>query len=133
MIWALPAIPSGFWLKSIDGDELIFAVEDDREVLEQVLARAVAVWVFTTPRSASSRVISWNLSSPSSVNCSSTIGCPDWSKSWRVPLELEVAPGHLGNGIGVVGRTVGEHVVVRPASGSTPDPRAEDRLRRPAA
>ena len=61
---------------------LDLAVEDDREALERLLLR-YALFEICCPRAASSRVISWNLSPPLSVNSIRTTAPSPCRKSWR--------------------------------------------------
>ena len=98
VIWApfVPLIPFGYCSQSIDGQDLISR--------SRTIAKCcVTFWPplkveSRRPRSASSRVISPNLSAPLSVNCINTIGSPVVvSKSCARARELEIGAAHLGH------------------------------------
>ena len=98
MIWALsPAIPSGFWMKSIVGNDRISPSRTIAKMLEDGLGARELVGP-DLAAAGESRVISWNLSPPSSVNCSVTIGSPAWPKSERVPRSSRSSPTISGTG-----------------------------------
>ena len=86
----VPAIPSGYWLKSICGYDWIWP--------SSTIAKCCGTFVPTRlerrrPRWASIRVILWNSLPPLPVNCISTTGWPVvGSKSACVPESFRSLP-----------------------------------------
>ena len=91
-----PAMPSGFRSQSIVGADLI---SRSRTIAKPWSARSLPTWPESScPRCAMSRVTSWNLSPPSSVNSMRTIAPSVWLKSLRVPSSFRSAPVISGTG-----------------------------------